>query len=176
MKLIVGLGNPGKDYALTRHNVGFMALDRLATLEGDTFKPEKKCQAEVCKTSLNGRRVVLAKPTTFMNNSGITVRALLDFYKIKASDVIVIHDDKDFPLGDTKVQTDRGAGGHNGVLSIIEHLGTKAFTRIRIGVAPTDREIIDTADFVLGKFTSAEQKTLVDVLDHVVTNTLALIG
>ncbi len=104
-----------------------------------------------------------------MNNSGLAVRALLDFYKRTIKDIIVVHDDKDIPLGETRVQTNRGPAGHNGIKSIIEHLGTQDFTRIRVGVAPAKQEDIrNTADFVLGKFTAEEKKILNTVTQHVI--------
>jgi len=165
MKLIVGLGNPGKEYVRTRHNVGFLAIDHLA---GDAEPTtNKKLLAAVLKTELDNKRVVLAKPTTYMNSSGEAVQAILNFYKLTPNDLIVIHDDKDIPLGETRVQRDRGAAGHNGIKSIIEHIGTKDFTRIRVGVAPKDAPIHNTADFVLAHFTSEEQKALKVVFDHI---------
>lgn len=168
MKLIVGLGNPDKEYATTRHNAGFLVIDKLlADCEAET-KFDKKANADVAKTTINKRRVLLAKPLTYMNNSGIAVRALLDFYKLKPENLIIIHDDKDIPLGETRVQTDRGPAGHNGIKSIIEHLGTQNFTRIRVGVAPeSQNQIKDTVSFVLGKFTADERKKLKKVIENV---------
>ena len=167
MKLIVGLGNPEIEYANTRHNAGFLVIDKLlADCEAKTSF-DKKNNADVAKTTINKKRVLLAKPQTYMNNSGIAVKALLSFYKIKPENLIVIHDDKDIPLGETRVQTDRGPAGHNGVKSIIEHLGTQNFTRIRVGVAPTDpSKIKDTGNFVLGKFTAEEKKILSKVIEN----------
>ncbi len=176
MKLIVGLGNPGKDYRLTRHNVGFLAIDQLATLDEDAhFMPDKKSKSDICKMNLEDKRVILVKPQTFMNNSGLSVRVLMDFYKVKPKDLIVIHDDKDIPLGDTKVHINRGPAGHNGVRSLVEQLGTQDFTRIRVGVAPTTGQIVDTADFVLGKFTKEEQRELKRVFENIINNTLQLV-
>ncbi len=188
MKLIVGLGNPGKQYERTRHNVGFLVIDELRN-EEQAFVPSssrggtknKGIEAEVFKITLEGKRVMLTKPTTFMNNSGQPVQALMHFYKLTPANLIVIHDDKDILLGETRVQRDRGAAGHNGVLSIIEHLGTKDFVRIRVGVAPNPLlseagpRIADTADFVLGKFTKEEQKILKGVIENVVEEVKRLI-
>jgi PTH1 family peptidyl-tRNA hydrolase len=130
---------------------------------------DKKTNSLTTKGEINGKRVLLAKPQTYMNNSGIAVRALLDFYKLKPENLIVVHDDKDIALGETRVQTDRGPAGHNGVKSIIEHLGTQNFTRIRVGVAPADSsKIKDTGNFVLGKFTAEEKKVLKKVIENVV--------
>lgn len=169
MKLIVGLGNPGKQYEHTRHNVGFLIVDDLAAHNGFALTNSKKLYAITGKGEIENKRLVLAKPTTFMNDSGAAVQALLAFYKLTPADLIVIHDDKDIPLGETRVQQNRGAAGHNGVLSIIEHTGTKDFMRIRVGVSPAGQTIHDTADFVLGKLTKAEQTTLKTVFEHVHT-------
>ncbi len=166
MKLIVGLGNPGKEYLCTRHNVGFMIVDQLATSYKLQATSSAKHKAEIFKGEIDGKRAILAKPLTYMNESGVAVQALLNFYKLTPNDLIVIHDDKDIPLGETRVQRDRGAAGHNGVVSIIEHVGTKNFTRIRVGIAPspangTEAAPIDnTADFVLGKLSKTEQTVL----------------
>jgi PTH1 family peptidyl-tRNA hydrolase len=168
MYLIVGLGNPEPEYTTTRHNTGFLVIDKLLTDSDAKTKFDKKANAEVVKTTLDKKRVLLAKPLTYMNNSGMAVRALMDFYKLKPEDLIVIHDDKDIPLGETRVQTDRGPAGHNGVKSIIEHLGTQNFLRIRVGVAPDSQDKIkDTANFVLGKFTAGELKKLKKVFENI---------
>ena len=166
MKLIVGLGNPGKEYERTRHNVGWLVVDKLINNEQLTIN--KKLDSEILKTTVDKKRVIVAKPQTFMNNSGVAVQALLHFYKLTPADLIVIHDDKDIPLGEFRMQNNRGAAGHNGVLSIIEHLGTKDFLRIRVGVAPLDKKIVDMADFVLNKFSKDEQKILYEVIEKVV--------
>jgi len=174
MHLIIGLGNPGKEYERTRHNMGFIVVEALANDENLTMN--KAANALILKTTLNEKRVLLAEPQTFMNESGVAVRALMDFYKLAPEDIIVVHDDKDVLLGEIKVQKDRGAAGHNGVASIIEHLGTKNFTRIRVGVAPQDKTIHDTAEFVLGKFTKEEQKTLSEVIVRVVEELRSLVA
>lgn len=169
MKLIVGLGNPEIEYQTTRHNTGFLVIDKLlANCEAKTSF-DKKNNVDVAKTTINKKRVLLAKPQTYMNNSGIAVKALLSFYKLKPENLIVIHDDKDVVLGETRVQTNRGPAGHNGVKSIIEHLGTQNFTRIRVGVSPSNPDKIkDTGNFVLGKFTAEEIKILKKVTDTVI--------
>lgn len=166
MKLIIGLGNPSKKYARTRHNVGFMALDFL-TPKTD-WKKSDKAQAQYTKIEFGSHRVELLKPTTYMNNSGVSVAYAAKKNGVLPEDIIVIHDDKDIPLGHTKIQRDRGSAGHNGIKSIIEHLGTRDFTRIRIGVAPPDGSPIeDTANFVLQNFTATEQKILKTVFENV---------
>lgn len=165
MKLIVGLGNPGKQYEKTRHNVGFLALDALReTLDEydiSTWQLSKKFNADVSGCTIKGNKIILAKPMTFMNASGQSVQLIASFYKIPGRDIVVIHDDKDLPLGTVKVQENRGAGGHNGVQSIIDHIGTKGFTRIRVGIASkNEKKMNDTAKFVLGKFGLFEKKSL----------------
>ena len=187
MKLIVGLGNPEPEYQDTRHNTGFLAIDSIISniQYPILLKFDKKTNALVAKGEINKKRVLLAKPLTYMNNSGIAVKALLDFYKLKPENLIVIHDDKDIPLGETRVQTNRGPAGHNGVKSIIEHLGTQNFTRIRVGIGlsspparPVRRSLSeggggvrgggsDTASFVLGKFTAEEKKVLKKVIENI---------
>ncbi|MFA6486341.1 MAG: aminoacyl-tRNA hydrolase [Candidatus Magasanikbacteria bacterium] len=165
MKLLIGLGNPGKEYEKTRHNAGFLALDTLAKNLELKFKLDKKMKAEVAKNA----EIILAKPQTFMNESGVAVRALMDFYKLKPNDIVVIHDDKDIPLGEWRDQTDRSAAGHNGIKSIIEHLGTQNFRRLRIGIAtPEMARFDDKADFVLGKFSKDELKIVEGVIRDII--------
>ena len=176
MKLIIGLGNPEPEYQTTRHNTGFLMIDKLTSDFGlQTSVFDKKTNSEIFKGTINKKRIIFAKPQTHMNNSGIAARALLDFYKLKPENLIVIHDDKDIPLGETRVQTNRGPAGHNGVKSIIEHLGTQNFTRIRVGIglsSPPARGGVrgggsDTGNFVLGKFTAEEKKVLKKVIENV---------
>lgn len=147
MFFVVGLGNPGKKYEGTRHNAGFMALDAL----------EKE------NSLLN---IHLLKPNTFMNNSGIAVKKELKKLKLKAQDLIVVHDDIDLPLGTIKVSTNRGSAGHKGVQSIIEALGTKNFTRIRIGIQPMAGKPENVESFVLRKFTKDEREILKSVMKN----------
>jgi len=168
MKLIIGLGNPGKEYAKTRHNVGFMVIDALAKNLGVDFKLNKKFQAEIAVIKNGKEEIVLVKPQTFMNLSGSTVRAVMDFYKLSSKDIVVIHDDKDILFGQVKYQTDRSAAGHNGIKSLIEHLGTQDFARIRVGVAWGDKEKMgDTAEFVLRNFTKTELESLGGIVEEI---------
>lgn len=165
MKLIVGLGNPGKKYNKTRHNTGFIAIEaiRAAMEEYDpsVWELSKKFNAEISGCAIGARKIILAKPMTFMNDSGIAVALIANFYKIPPRDIIIIHDDKDIPLGDLKIQLDRGSAGHHGVESIARHLGTEEFTRIRIGVASENKKkMSDTADFVLSNFGLFERGAL----------------
>ncbi len=172
MKLFIGLGNPGKDYEKTRHNAGFLAIDALQTLDfrlrtSATF--DKRSNAEISVLEMNGEKVLLVKPQTFMNESGKSVRALIDFYKLSAHDIIVVHDDKDIPLGEYRIQKNRGAAGHNGIISVINHLGTKDFVRIRIGVGPKEKGIEKIVDYVLERFSGTELKELQEVLTTIAT-------
>ena len=148
--LVVGLGNPGAQYANTRHNVGFMAVDALAG--GDVaWKSEKN--ALVARREFDGRRVIFVKPQTFMNNSGVAVHGVMTFYKIPLENVIVIHDDMDIPVGDCREKIGGGSAGHNGIKSIDAHIG-REYRRIRIGIGhPRDFDLpMDPSDWVLGKF------------------------
>lgn len=153
MKLIVGLGNPGKSYEKTRHNVGFMVLDKL--IHDLNLKTQTKFKGEIAQTTLNGETVLLLKPHTFMNLSGESVRLVKDFYKIEDPDILVIYDDLDLPVGKLRLREKGSSGGHNGIKSIIAHLHHQDFKRIRIGI---DKDpLIVTADYVLGKFSKSDQ-------------------
>ena len=168
MKIIVGLGNPGINYEKTRHNAGFMALDKLTEkFEFPAFTENKKVFGLTSKGKIGRTGVIFLKPGTFMNESGVSVQAALNFYKAEFKDLVVIHDDKDIPIGETKVQSGRGDAGHNGVKSIIEKLGTNEFTRIRVGIEPGEEIILDTADFVLRRFSSGESKILKKVFENI---------
>ncbi|MBN1324644.1 MAG: aminoacyl-tRNA hydrolase [Alphaproteobacteria bacterium] len=156
--LIVGLGNPGDNYRYTRHNVGFMAVDFLAGSDS-TWKKEK--DAQTTHINVDGYKVIIAKPQTFMNNSGIPVQALMVFYKIPLENLIVIHDDMDLKTGSVREKIGGGSAGHNGIKSLDNNVG-KDYTRIRIGIGhPRDTgSLIDPSDWVLGKFSSDELKEI----------------
>ncbi|TXH07357.1 MAG: aminoacyl-tRNA hydrolase [Candidatus Moraniibacteriota bacterium] len=169
--LIVGLGNPGPEYALTRHNIGFLALDRLREEFGaPEFRPEAKFFADLSSTIVNGNKVILAKPTTYMNESGRAVRAILDYYKLDPKSLAVIHDDLDIAPGTLRATDSSRAAGHNGVQDIIDVLGTQDFFRLRLGIGrPVDVEgaCMSSHDYVLGRFSEAEsngQAALFDAL------------
>lgn len=132
--LIVGLGNPGPKYQPTRHNVGFWFVDEFAASEAATLRAEAKFQGHVCKLSFNGQPLWLLKPRTYMNLSGQSLSALVRFYKIAPENILVIHDELDLPAGTIRLKQDGGHGGHNGLRNIIDHLGTKEFARLRIGI------------------------------------------
>lgn len=162
MKLIVGLGNPGENYRNTWHNLGFLALGEIRDVNGFTpFKNNKQLKAELSEGKIGREKIILAKPQTFMNNSGESVSALMKYFKIKISDIIVIHDDIDLALGKIRIAKDSSSGGHNGIKSIISHLGTKDFLRIKIGCRTVQTEIIGTLDYVLQKI-SRQHETEAD--------------
>lgn len=158
MKLIVGLGNPGKEYELTRHNIGFIVLDHF--FDGEKFKEKKN--ALILEKNINNEKVIFLKPLTYMNNSGEAVRYFANFYKIKNEDILVIHDDVDFEIGTYKIKKSGSSAGHNGIKSIIEHLNTTEFNRLRIGISSPDKNMID---FVLGKFSKEEREKLNVILN-----------
>ncbi|MBU0597074.1 aminoacyl-tRNA hydrolase [Patescibacteria group bacterium] len=177
MKLIVGLGNPGKTYQKTRHNIGFMVLDALHKniVQGYDWKLSKKFNAEIVETSIGDEKIILVKPMTFMNQSGEAVQLVMSYYKIYEKDLLVVHDDKDLPLGKIKIENDRGSAGHNGIKSIIEHIKTQDFTRVRIGVASENKKkMSDTSKFVLGKFGLSEKKTLKATIENSIQQILGL--
>ncbi len=163
--LIVGLGNPGTEYSRTRHNVGFMAVDALAPNDS-VWKKEKN--ALTTRTEINGHKVILVKPQTFMNNSGEAVGPLMAFYKIPIENVIVIHDDMDLKVGTMREKTGGGSAGHNGIKSIDNAIGPE-YKRIRIGIGhPRDFESpIDPIDWVLGKFDSEQLKQIKSVIKSI---------
>lgn len=163
MFLVVGLGNPGRKYVRTRHNVGFLVVELLASRWG--IDPERKQANALLGDGLIGsERAVLVRPQTFMNLSGQPVRALLDFYKLTPAKVLVIHDDVDLPFGDVRVKVGGGHGGHNGLRDISRHCGPD-YGRVRVGVSRPP-EGWDTADYVLGTWTADETATLPDVVEQ----------
>ena len=155
MKLILGLGNPEPRYETTRHNVGFIMCDLLAEEWGAAFRHHDKFHADIAETSQGGEKVLLVKPQTYYNESGQAARALLDFYKLTASDVLVIHDDFALPLGTIRTRIGGSGGGNNGIKSLNAHIGDDT-ARIRVGIYQDLRDRIDDADFVLQKFTAKE--------------------
>ena len=169
MKLVVGLGNKGREYENTRHNMGFMLIDRYLQYKNITDKFKEKFNAIYIETTINNEKVIFIKPMTYMNNSGIAVRAFVDFYKLNSEDILVISDDLDLDLGKFRLRRNGSSGGHNGLKSIIFHLGTDNFKRLRIGIS-NDKD--DVINYVLSKFSKKELNeidimfdTLVDVLD-----------
>jgi PTH1 family peptidyl-tRNA hydrolase len=172
LTLLVGLGNPGVRYAGTRHNVGFLVLDRLASGAGTSFRPQPRLQGDLADVGSGDQRLRLLKPTTFMNNSGQSVRASLDWFGWGPEQLLVIVDDMDLPLGRLRLRASGSAGGHNGLRSIIQHLGSDAFARLRIGIGAPGESPVErrerTVGHVLGRFTDGERPLLDQVLQEVV--------
>jgi PTH1 family peptidyl-tRNA hydrolase len=165
--LVVGLGNPGKEYDGTRHNIGFACLDAFAS--ANDFQPwveKKDLHCLQTSVTMGDTRVIAIKPTTFMNLSGEAVQAVANFYKISADQVVVVHDEMDIPFGQVRLRTGGSSAGHNGLKSIMQHLG-EDFGRVRIGIGPKEPEQIDSADFVLGKFPKEQQAHLPELTREV---------
>lgn len=167
MRLIIGLGNPGKDYEKTRHNAGFLFVDALREKWAfPEFSAEKKFAGSVSAGMRDDEKILLVKPGTFMNRSGESVSTIMKFFKLDPSDITVIHDDLDLPFGTWKASVGSGAAGHNGVTDIIDRLGTRDFRRIRIGIGrPTDDR--DPADYVLDRFTAEEESRLPELFETI---------
>lgn len=157
MKLIVGLGNPGEKYSQVRHNLGFRVVDELVDRLQDSWKKNEKLKSEICSLKTETCNLILAKPQTYMNNSGMAVKLLMDYFKIAAEDIIIIHDELDLPLGKIKVRRGGAAAGHHGVESVIKELGTDQFIRVRLGIEPSEGFIRQPEKFVLESFIPKEK-------------------
>jgi PTH1 family peptidyl-tRNA hydrolase len=168
MIIIVGLGNPGKKFEKTRHNLGFLVIEnlKLKIKNFSYWKYEKKFKAEISQGKIRNKKVILAKPQTFMNESGKSAKLLIKSYNLEPKNLIVIHDDIDLPLGKIRISAGRGSAGHKGVQSIIDELGTKNFVRFRIGIKPTtyNLQLTTIEKFVLQKFKKNEEKILKGVI------------
>jgi len=162
--LIVGLGNPGSEYSGTRHNAGFMVVQRLGQRWGIRFD-ERGCSSPLAETRRGRTRVILALPQTFMNLSGLAVKSLLSTYKAKPENLLVIYDDLDLLLGEIRIRDQGSAGSHKGLKSIIEALGTTHFPRIRLGIGPKPEEV-DAVDYVLGKFSEEERQKIKQAVEN----------
>lgn len=174
MIIIVGLGNPGREYVGTRHNVGFLVLEKLAARENISVL-EKKHKAIIGKGVVAGEKCILARPQTYMNLSGESVRQMLDYYKIdETSQLIVISDDISLEPGQIRVRKKGSAGGHNGIKSIIAHLGTQNFLRVKVGVGEKPSGW-DLADYVLGHFSKGEQEQMAEAFDRAAQAAAALL-
>lgn len=165
MKMIVGLGNIGNEYAGTRHNTGFMAVEKFAAAH-DMVLNKQKMDAKFGTGTIDGEKVMVVEPTTYMNESGRAVHPLMQFYKLSMDDVVIVYDDMDLHVGRIRLRTHGSAGGHNGIKSIIAHLGTDQFNRIKIGTDHPKRQSV--VDYVLGKFTLEQQGPLAESLDKTV--------
>ncbi|WP_151737904.1 aminoacyl-tRNA hydrolase [Paenibacillus tengchongensis] len=164
MKWIVGLGNPGTQYAKTRHNVGFMALDELAARHGIAFS-QNKCKSVIGEGNIGGVKTVLIKPMTFMNLSGEAVRAYMEYYKVSLEDLIVVYDDLDTEIGKIRLRYQGSAGGHNGIKSIIQHTGTQTFNRVRMGISRPEPGFA-VVDYVLSAFPKKEGEQLKSMIGN----------
>ena len=179
VKLIVGLGNPGIEYQFTPHNVGFLVVDRIASERGVEIR-NRQCRALTARIQVGDEPVLLAKPETYMNLSGLSVRELVAEYELKPeADLIVVQDELDFPLGTLRIQTRRSSAGHNGIESIIGSLGTQDFLRIRMGVAP-ERKVTDGQSYLLSPFRKGDLtavdgmiETAVDAVKSILTEGVA---
>lgn len=162
MKLVAGLGNIGDKYIFTRHNAGFMTVDKWALQENISFKQDSKLKSFIARIKHNGEDILLIKPTTFMNLSGEAVRAVADYYKIDVKDIIIIYDDIALDVGRIRLRANGSDGGHNGIKSIIKHLGTSNFNRIKIGIGP---QIGPSENYVLQNFSKEQLEVLKEILD-----------
>ena len=166
MKLIVGLGNPGPKYQITRHNVGFLFIDALVRTSGASFQYKSEFKAETQKIQFADQTVLVCKPQTFMNLSGESVQPLMHFYGLTPDDLLVVHDEVDLGFGHLRFQTKRGHGGHNGIRNIHQLLGTNAYARLRLGVGrPPPEWKQEIPDYVLSAFSNDERRRLPEVLD-----------
>lgn len=164
MKLVVGLGNPGTEYSNTRHNAGFMAIDRISEHYNCSFS--KKFNGLYAELRVDGEKIILLKPQKYMNLSGEVIKEYVDYFKIDVSDVLVIYDDMDINVGEIKLKYKGSSAGHNGLKDIERHLGTNEYKRIKIGISKNS--LISTPDYVLGKFRPEELKKINCILDDMV--------
>jgi PTH1 family peptidyl-tRNA hydrolase len=164
--LIAGLGNPGPDYAATRHNIGFVVVERLAGRWGAVWDTNKRFNSRLAKAERDGRKVTLCQPQTFMNASGEAVAAVSRFYQLPPVKALIVLDDADLPLGQIRMRADGSCGGHHGLESVEKQLGTRAYPRLRIGIGRRRDEDREIADYVLGRFTAAERPVVQEVVDR----------
>jgi len=164
LHLIVGLGNPGREYARTRHNAGFLVLDRLAERAKASWTTERKFNARVAKSEHDSHRVILCQPETFMNSSGEAVGPLLNFHKLPLNRLLVVVDDADLPFGEIRFRPGGSSGGHHGLESIEQHVGSREYARQRIGIGRGARNVREITNHVLAPFRADEQKLLEKVL------------
>lgn len=164
LRIIVGLGNPGPEHLLTRHNAGFWFVDALASRLGGRFRSHTRFQGEICRAQFEGAELTLLKPMTYMNRSGLAIRSLADYLKVTPQEILVAHDELDLPVGDARFKLGGGPGGHNGVRDAITHLGPD-FWRLRIGVGhPGDRS--EVIDYVLRRAPAAEEEQILASIER----------
>jgi len=166
--LIAGLGNPGAEYARTRHNAGFLLVEELARKWGADWKAEKRFESLVARGAPGGRTVWLVRPQTYMNASGEAVGPVMRYYRVPLAGVLVVVDDADLPLGTVRLRSDGSSGGHHGLESVEAHLGTRSFARLRLGIGRTEAVVREITGHVLGRFTAAESELFGQVLVHAV--------
>lgn len=165
MKIIVGLGNPGDEYKNTRHNIGFKVLEHLQYIwQFPKFKEEKKFKAFVSEGNYNNEKMFLVKPLTFMNLSGESISLISNFYKINSENIIVAQDDLDMDIGKIRYKKESGSGGHNGIKSLVQKLGSNEFHRIKLGISNNQRDKIPAEHFVLQKFKTDEEEIVTDMI------------
>lgn len=164
--LIVGLGNPGREYARTRHNAGFLLVEKLAERWKANWNEERKFSSRLAKTERVGRKLFLCEPQTFMNASGEAVGKLAEFYKISPKQILVLVDDADLPFGEIRLRKSGSSGGHHGLENIEHHLGTQEFPRLRIGIGRTQSNVREITNYVLGQFSAAENELLEKILNR----------
>jgi len=162
--LIVGLGNPGKEYAGTRHNAGFLLAEHLGQRWQANWNLEKKFSSRVAKVERDGRKIILAQPQTFMNHSGEAVAALSNFYRLPSEKILIVVDDADLPLGEIRLRSSGSSGGHHGLESIEHHLATRNFPRLRIGIGRRTSDGRQITNYVLGQFATEERELVEKVL------------
>lgn len=166
--LVAGLGNPGADYAHTRHNAGFMVVERFGRKFGADWKTVAKFQSRVGRVDVSGSKVILCEPQTYMNASGEAIAPLAAYYKVPPERIVVVVDDADLPFGQIRLRAEGSSGGHHGLESIERHLGTRQFARLRVGIGRTDRGLREITGHVLGKFGAEEAELLEKVLERAV--------
>jgi peptidyl-tRNA hydrolase, PTH1 family len=162
LRVIVGLGNPGPEHLVTRHNAGFWFVDLLARRHGGEFRDYRKYSGETARITLSEREIVLLKPTTYMNRSGLSVRQLSDFYKIAPEEILVAHDELDLPVGSVRLKQGGGHGGHNGLRDTITHIG-ETFWRLRLGIGHPGNKA-DVIDYVLTRAPRAEEDSILETV------------
>ena len=165
--LIVGLGNPRAQYARTRHNIGFLAVERCAGRHQASWALEEKFNARLARAEIAGKKALLGEPQTFMNSSGTAVRALVDYFKIGSSGLLIVVDDADLPFGEVRMRAGGSSGGHHGLESVERQLGTRNYPRLRIGIGRQASGVRQITDYVLGKFRPDERELLDSILDRV---------
>lgn len=164
--LVAGLGNPGAQYAHTRHNAGFLVVDRFGQRFGASWSEDRKFRSRVARVEVSDRKVLLCEPQTYMNASGEAVAPLAEYYKVTLDHLLVVVDDADLPLGQIRLRPSGSSGGHHGLESIEKHLGAREFARLRVGIGRSDRNLREITGHVLGRFSADEKDLLEKVLER----------